>query len=418
MRNEMTENNQYRIEDAIKGFIYAITLLEAPTFFAIYAITGRTYAGSESSYAYIIYMVMLLVIQALILIRRGTMKRKELGWLIVPLVFVGLAWIFSAINHETLNMNNVRNIILWQYTGILLAINLNSFDFDNCVVKSLVILMLVITIGSIVTVLLPFLRGRALYVSAGYSLTGSSFQAQSYYTALCVGISIFMLSVSTKTGTAKIAAYILVAVQLLCVILYAGRGGMVLALAYLLAFFMFNNQESVGVENKLLRILAYFLALVIIFLLLKSIIAASPMLQRRFGRVFSYLSNGGIDMSQTSNRDVVYSKAIDYIKKSPVFGYGILGYLQLDGLKRYPHNIVLEMMLEGGIIYLLLWIFVIVSGFRRIRHEISEDRFKILVVIAMFSAVKLTFSGSYSCEMLFWFAVVFSHICYREVSTE
>ena len=198
----------------LRGFLFALTILETPAFFAIYAITGRTYAGSESTSVYVIYMIFMLAMQAFFLVRKRRIKRNEFRWLLIPLLFVGLAWIFAVINHQSLNTSIIRNVILWQYTGILLAININSYDLEEEIRHALVILMLVITLGSVVSVLLPFVRGRSIYSIAGYSLTGNSFQTQSYYIALSAGINLFFFSSARKNNAVRIVSYVLLGIHL------------------------------------------------------------------------------------------------------------------------------------------------------------------------------------------------------------
>ncbi len=405
----------------LRGFIFALTILETPAFFAIYAITGRTYAGSESSSAYVIYMIAMLGLQAFFLVGKRRIRRTEFRWLLVPLLFVGLAWLFSFIHGKQINTSIIRNALLWQYTGILLAININSYDLEGETKNALVILMLIITLGAVFSVLLPFVRGRSIYYIAGYSLTGNSFQTQSYYIALSAGINLFFFSSASKNNAVKISSYILLGVQLLCSILYAGRGGMLLALAYVVVFYFISMRRSGNRKNRLVMIVVYIAIFIILFLALGHIVDSSPVLKQRFERIFSYIGEGGIDLSQTSNRDILYSKALGYIGQSPLFGYGILGYEYLDGLNRYPHNIALELLIEGGIIYLLLWLFIVISGYRKMKRIRNTNLYELYLIAFMFSIVKLMFSSSYSYEMLFWFSIVFSHICNRnreEVPTE
>lgn len=415
------EEEKFSRADKIRGYIFALTVLEAPVFFATYAIIGKTYEGSESTPVYAIYMAVLLVIQVFYFLKRRRITKREFMWLIVPILFVAFAWLFAKIYRQEVNSNNLRNIILWQYTGMLLAMNVNTYKVDKCISNSLIVLMLVITVGAILTILIPFLRGRSLYVIAGHSLTGSTFQAQSYYVALSVGINLFLFSSSNSKGNNKILTYIILGVQFFCSILYAGRGGMVLALVYVAIYYMHANKKDISASNRLLKAFAFISAVLVVFLVLGHIIESNSILQQRFGRVFSYIGSGGIDLAQTSNRDILYTKALGYIGKSPLFGYGILGYEYLDGLNRYPHNIALEILLEGGIVYLLLWLFIVISGYRKMKRIRNSNLYKLYLIVFMFSIVKLMFSSSYSYEMLFWFSIVFSHICNRnreEVPTE
>lgn len=412
------EESRANRADSVKGFIFALTLLEAPVFFAVYAVMGRTYEGSENSMSYVVYMVALLLIQVCFLIKQRRIRANEFRWLLVPLLFVGLVWLSAIIYHTTLNVSIVRNILLWQYTGIILAINIHSFERRDCIISSLILLMFLITAGAVVNILLPFFRGRLFFARAGYSLSGNSLQSQSYFIAAAAGLNLFFFAMQKRAKWAQILAFGILAIQLVCAILAGGRGAMVLALVYCFVYYFYSNRNETDMRRKLQRMLIYLVIFITLSIVLWRIIGTSSVLQQRLGRVFSYIGEGGIDMSQTSNRDVLYSNALGLILRSPLFGHGITSYLYLSGLNRYPHNIILEFLIEGGLLYTSLWVALIISGFRRMRHHADADSYRIYLVLVLYAVIRLMFSGSYSFDMSFWFAVIFSNICNREVSPE
>ena len=420
LENIFTMNAQtHKKTDMIKGFIFALTLLGASVFFSVYSLLGKTYEGSESSPAYIVYMIMMLALEMIIFLLNGKFTRKQFFWLLVPLAFVLLAWLFSLAYSMSVNISIIRNAILWQYTGILLAFNINYSKVDKYIGKSLVVLMFMITFGSVFNVLIPYIQGSSMLLfKSSFSSVGSSFQAQSYYIAYAAGINLFFFCANAREMLTKIISYMLLGIQFLCAILYAGRGAMVLALIYLVLYFLYMNNEKKISSKKVLSLLFYVLVILAMYVIIRRMIDSSNVLQGRFERVFSYIGSGGIDLSQTSNRDSLYPIALKYILASPAFGYGILGYMYLDGLNRYPHNFVLEFLIEGGIIYMILWICIIFRGIKRIKIIRNLDIYKVCLVTGLFAFIKLSFSATYSYEMLFWFFVVFSNICKREVLLE
>ena len=154
------EENRTNKAYAVRGFIYALTLLEAPVFFAVYAVMGRTYEGSETSNSYVMYMVGLLLIQAYFLIQKRRIPKKQFALLVLPILFAGLVWVTAAIYHTSINIGVIRNCLLWQYTGIILAINIHSFNNKESIINSLIILMFLITAGAVRNILLPFLKDQ------------------------------------------------------------------------------------------------------------------------------------------------------------------------------------------------------------------------------------------------------------------
>ena len=412
------EENRTNKAYAVRGFIYALTLLEAPVFFAVYAVMGRTYEGSETSNSYVMYMVGLLLIQAYFLIQKRRIPKKQFALLVLPILFAGLVWVTAAIYHTSINIGVIRNCLLWQYTGIILAINIHSFNNKESIINSLIILMFLITAGAVRNILLPFLNGRLFYYRAGYSMSGNSLQSQSYYIAVAAGLNLFFFAMLKRAKWTIIFSFVLLGVQLICAILAGGRGAMVLALVYCIVYYFYSNRNEPNMRLKLQRFAIYLVVFIVLSVVLWKIIETSSLLQQRLGRVFSYIGEGGIDMSQTSNRDVRYSEALEYIMQSPILGYGITGYLYLSGMNRYPHNILLEFLLDGGLIYTIIWIVVIITGHNRIRRFSETNTYCIYLVMALYALMHLMFSGSYSFEMLFWFSVVFSYICNREVPVE
>lgn len=61
-----------------------------------------------------------------------------------------------------------------------------------------------------------------------------------------------------------------------------------------------------------------------------------------------------------AGRSVIYAKAIEIGKKSPIVGNGLDGFYMLTG-DPYPHNVFLEIFAEGGIIGLTLFIMILSS---------------------------------------------------------
>lgn len=125
-----------------------------------------------------------------------------------------------------------------------------------------------------------------------------------------------------------------------------------------------------------------------------------------FERVFSYVSFEGIDMSKTSNRDDFYNLAIKLINEKPFFGYGIFGYQKEMGA--YPHNFILEVLLQGGICLLFFWLFVLTLFFIKLKKLLSLNSLHHYILApVIYSSFQLMFSGSYLIEPLFWFSLCY-----------
>ncbi len=86
-----------------------------------------------------------------------------------------------------------------------------------------------------------------------------------------------------------------------------------------------------------------------------------------------------------TGRTNIWIKAIDLIKASPIFGYGVIdeGYIKIWGGTLAAHNTILEILLQSGIIGLLLWISIILA-FRKDISKISNNKIKSIFIISLF----------------------------------
>ena len=78
---------------------------------------------------------------------------------------------------------------------------------------------------------------------------------------------------------------------------------------------------------------------------------------RQMGRLTRLFEN-----IQDEPRIEVYSDALEYIYNNPFFGYGFGSSSKL--FEAYPHNIFLEVMLHGGIVLFMVFIFIFVLYFK------------------------------------------------------
>lgn len=135
-------------------------------------------------------------------------------------------------------------------------------------------------------------------------------------------------------------------------------------------------------------------------------------------RLFSYISADGIDLTQTSNRDAFYNHALLYIKESLFFGYGPFSYVKKTG-DFYSHNIFLDILLHGGIVYLSIWIIIFIRFFMKLKLILKNNTNEIILLIPILSSfILLMFSGTYLEESLFWFSIsyVFNYKIFKNTT--
>ncbi len=116
-----------------------------------------------------------------------------------------------------------------------------------------------------------------------------------------------------------------------------------------------------------------------------------------YSRTLALLQNETINF--LNGRELLYAKTIEYININFFSGYGIYGdRALLDGT--YPHNIILEFLVQYGIllgtIFLVLILLLIICGF-----YINEWN-DISIIFVSIVIVGSMLSGSYLTNLYFW----------------
>lgn len=293
--------------------------------------------------------------------------------------------------------------ILYVWPAVFIGIDIATEDSLNQVYKWVDALAVLITLGMI-----PMLG--SLGIAERVSMGGDNYNAVAYMGAFAVGIllygivspyqelrlKIFQLKVF------KILSLVFILIDVAAVFISGGRGGaLLLILNAIICLFAFNRKDII--KKSLIAIIAvvFFLSLFGHFL---SSYGLTDFFDAGIERSFSYISGGSIDMSETSERDIVYKNAIENIKNHPVLGQGIFRTMSMNG--GYPHNFFLEILVGGGMVYLLFWIVYLWVFFNKIFKIIRKDQIKsYLLIMASLPLLSLLFSGTYTNNAYFWFVI-------------
>lgn len=111
------------------------------------------------------------------------------------------------------------------------------------------------------------------------------------------------------------------------------------------------------------------------------------------------------DMDQlSSGRNLIYEQTIKSIYQRPILGYGIGAFDNYSG--KYPHNLFLHLMYEGGIIIFLPYIVLLIRLLNQLngKYQDLETRYFIIFIITA-GIVRLIFSYVYWESHLFWFSI-------------
>lgn len=395
----------------VKILVYSNILLSQILFFSLFAVLGLTYQGSGESSIYTLYLVASSFLTYLLffweLIERGTFKPTLVTIFTIPIIF--LFFVFLAPRHSFVqSQSNLFFVLVLPASFVgYLAARTNKLDLIN---KGFIFAASIVFIGVLRT--LPKLVGSSV-IELMDVFGGGQYQAFSYF---CAFSFLTILRHFFNQHYLKLWRYLMYIFELLVlfsgVILSGGRGGLMVVLVGLVIFII--RKKGYLVFMKYLFIFSLIVT-GLSFFAIKSGFFFSDRLIESYDRLFSFISSDGINMEGTSNRDDFYGLAISKISDRLLLGYGIFGLVDSLG-EYYPHNIFLEILLQGGIVYLIIFFVIMINFFYKLFRLIkSRENEDIILIPTIYSFVLLLFSSSYLQEPFFWFSLsyVFSYPYYR-----
>src|SRR5690606_38160540 len=199
-------------------------------------------------------------------------------------------------------------------------------------------------------------------------------------------------------------------------------GSLLIILAYLFFFFSFGTRSS---------IVGLFLFFVFYYMIRKGALTIRALvLISLFGFVFSFfmidiviiihgfLEQIGIsikaiekiirmsEMNQelSNGRTRLWLQAFKDISVSPFLGNGISAYEKTNGI--YPHNFFIQIFHEGGILYLIPILIVILKFFGLLISNKQSKEAKVFLIYLFFSGIiELLFSNVYWRNVYLWFFI-------------
>lgn len=238
-------------------------------------------------------------------------------------------------------------------------------------------------------------------------------QSASYYAAFLFIIDIYILRYKNYCQSFAFLDHkwflffkIFMLPYLLVVCFFAGgRGAVVLIIISLI--FQANLLKKLPVHYYGKGcLIVIVLSIVVYFGIGKLSIDYFDLLEHNYERISALVEGGHIDTSASSGRDNIWKDAIDTWASSPLIGYGLFSYLDFFYIR--PHNIFLEVMLQGGLVLLSILCYILLRTFIKYRKLLRTDHNQVfLMPFLLFTFVELSLSGSYWFEPFFWFVLVY-----------
>lgn len=319
-------------------------------------------------------------------------------WLIALAIFfqlylpsIKLVWSSSLLNlvsllalivmvlfkEKKLDIPKARLLYVWYFFAIIL---ITSFFFENAIIGPevfkvlymlfVVVLVIFLTNSSVTEKLIFIILCWASLISVWQLLLGitaSHSLGQTYLTiALPIGsgltISLVCLFLSKSNFTLRFRYLILsvLFVSALGTLLSRAALGfpfLILIIIFIL-FFIFSRSMS-----KAKKIIVFILGVVSIFLLFTNI--GNILNERQIKRIERLAD------IENEPRYIVYQRAINLVFDNPILGYGGGAPAKFFN-GTYPHNMFLDILINGGILLLIPFIIILSLFFRNIFFAISK----------------------------------------------
>lgn len=390
--------------DKIKYFVYPFTLLGAEMFSACSTIIG--FEHEEGSSTYLMFMIALFCLSMLFVLRDLLLSGRHINKKVIFIPIIYSICYYLDISAESNVLEWTRKSyylhIFFSLPAIMIATILTGTKQVEKIYKNLDLIMLILALGMIASLPKMLMAGGIIKGYLNISYQSALAFGYLYYGILSKREDRYLL---LKTKLYKMLSVIMCTLLALTSLASGGRGGVVLL------FVIISIISLMYVEKRnIFKVIFLFIPILVVFVMFVASFvndsALGAILEKGMERAFSYITKGGIDMSQTSNRDQVYQLAWENIEKNPWSGYGIFHTIGKYG---YPHNIFLEILEQGGVLYLLFWVIILFNFLKKIiRINKCVRTYNFLIPLLLYPFTLLLFSGSYIMNATFWFFICFS----------
>lgn len=399
----VTCNNMHQRSKAFRVFDVISMLLLFNLYHSITFVLGLTHSNA-AFVAFTLVLALGALASFLFALAKGArINAKSMLLLALMIVILIDVMLVNIDEHSTQAAKSASiYFICFAFPGYFAGVYLSQEGNWKRAIKYFDLIMTILIVASI----LYTLQASSFSTSSA----GVDYQNISYGSAAAIGIdAVFLLRKYesyrfwfTSTLLYRIFQIAVIPIGLVCALSSGGRGGIVLSLLFCL--FLLLSGLKVRRARRIIGAVAFCMVLIACF---ASYVLDTTYLQNGINRFLELFSNGVLfdtsmaSSNSISDRNLSRDMALNLFWQSPIIGNGFFEYYNILG--NYPHNIVLEILEQGGLTLLLLCSVLLVcaaqAGFKMYKQD--KD-FAIFLIPAVYIAVMLMFSGSYMNSTSFW----------------
>lgn len=169
------------------------------------------------------------------------------------------------------------------------------------------------------------------------------------YKVLIFILTAFLCLLQRISRIYKLLALIVLLGYLILFLTFGSRGAIVSVLVFLVIYWIIGARSKYDMYKRLLFVSTIIFLCVVSFELIivkiYNLLTENDVDILAISRIYQLLEDG---KEMSAGRDNLAGIAINGILSSPIFGNGIGSFYNYSGL--YPHNIILQLLWEGGIL--------------------------------------------------------------------
>lgn len=221
--------------------------------------------------------------------------------------------------------------------------------------------------------------------------------------ALRLLLGVFIAVFLFKNKLLKVGLFLIILIYLSFFFSFGTRSSIV-GLLLFFVFYYLIRKEKLTYRSV---ILMFLLAFVFSFFVIDIVTSIHNLLQQigiNVKAIEKIIRMFEMNQELSNGRTRLWIQAFKDISVSPFFGNGISAYEKINGI--YPHNFLIQIFHEGGILYIILILIVILKFFGLLISNKQSGETKIFLIYLFFSGiVELLFSNVYWRNVYFWFFI-------------
>ncbi|MBU9675170.1 O-antigen ligase family protein [Planococcus sp. CP5-4] len=402
-------------------YLFLLGIMGEWVFFLFLSLFRLEYAGAQNSNLYTYFWILIfsattiaLIVYLLNYIKKGTFP-KFFILKVSPIIFVILLYLISfLLNGFDNNANGYYASIFFAMCipAYLIGLICTSLSKENQlinIVVNFVLLGSIILILSLVRLITGGGANDSLDTIGGVGRLGIGYLATHFFI-----VTFYLFLFSNKLSDVFKSTlkpnnrwlwfiYLLLAIQLATVI-FSGSRGPLLNLVIISIVMVITKVFQKNIIESIKKI-AVLIILAFSFFLLYNIFG-SNYFSTSTERTLTLFQLNESNWAGGSGRESIYPLALKMFEEKPIFGYGPLGFLSESNLQMHPHNLILEGLVDYGIVgavFIVIFLFYILKRY----SNAIKSNVNILLIFFLFisTLLELQVSGTFMAHARFWFFI-------------